>query len=309
MNEEMLTVLDLKPQEDFVETPLITNIVGRALNYVAAGYPVHLCGPTGCGKTTLALHVANKLGRPVVLINGDESYTTSSLIGAEHGYRKKKVLDRYIERVVKYEESMTKAWVDERITVACRYGFTVVYNEFTRSRPEANTALLSILEERILDIPSGGYYREGYVKVHPNFAAIFTSNPEEYAGVFRSQDALMDRMITIYMDYYDEETETEVVQAKSGISYADAKEIVKLVRTLRNSGDCEYAPTVRSGIMIARSLEKTHVSIGDESFRQIFIDVLSHRIGKGKTGQLDAAKVIDNLLSHVLDKERRVEFQ
>ncbi|MCJ7632684.1 gas vesicle protein GvpN [Candidatus Bathyarchaeota archaeon] len=309
MSTEMLTVLDLKPQEGFVETPLITSIAERALNYIAAGYPVHLCGPTGCGKTTLALYIANKLGRPAVLINGDESYTTSSLIGSEHGYRKRKVLDRYVERVVKYEESMTNAWVDERITVACKHGFTVVYNEFTRSRPEANTALLSILEEKILDIPSGSYYREIYVKVHPSFAIIFTSNPEEYAGVFRTQDALMDRMITINLDYYDEETETEVVQAKSGISFADAKKIVKLVRTLRNSGDYEYAPTVRSGIMIARSLARTHVSIGDESFRQILFDVLSHRIGKGKTGQLDAAKVIDNLLSHVLDKERGVEFQ
>ena len=296
MSEEILTVLALKPQEGFVETPLITSIAERALNYIAAGYPVHLCGPTGCGKTTLALHIANKLGRPAVLINGDESYTTASLIGSEHGYRKRKVLDRYVERVVKYEESMINAWVDERITVACKHGFTVVYNEFTRSRPEANTALLSILEEKVLDIPSGGYYRESYVKVHPNFAIIFTSNPEEYAGVFRTQDALMDRMITINLDYYDEETETEVVRAKSGISYEDAKKVVKLVRNLRDSGDYEYAPTIRSGIMIAKSLAEASAHIGDELFRQICIDVLSPRIGRGKTGQSDAVKIVDDLL-------------
>ncbi len=301
MNEE-LTVLDLKPQ-GFVETPIIASISERAITYIAAGYPVHLCGPTGCGKTTLALHIADRLGRPVVLINGDESHSTSSMIGAEHGYRKKKVLDRFVERVVKYEESVANAWIDERITVACKYGFTVVYNEFTRSRPEANTALLSILEEKILDIPLGGHYGENYVKVHPNFSIIFTSNPEEYAGVFRTQDALMDRMITIEMGYYDEETEIEVVQAKSGISYDDAKKIVRLIRALRDSENYEYAPTIRSGIMIAKSLAEDHAQIDDELSRQIFLDVLSHRVGKGKTGQLDAAKVIDGLLSDVLRGE------
>jgi gas vesicle protein GvpN len=289
-------VLDLRPQEGFVETPIISSVTERALNYVAAGYPVHLCGPTGCGKTTVALHVARKLGRPVILINGDESYTTSSLIGAEHGYRKRKVVDRFIERVYKYDESMTKTWLDERITIACKYGFTVVYNEFTRSRPEANTALLSILEEKILDIPSGGDNGESYVKVHPNFSIIFTSNPEEYAGVFRTQDALLDRMITINLDYYDEETETKIMQAKSGITYEDAKQIVAIIRNLRSSGDYESAPTIRSGIMIARSLAEASVHIGDELFRQICIDVLSPRIGRGKTGQSDAVKIVDDLL-------------
>lgn len=303
--EQSLTVLDLRPQEGFVETPTIANITERALNYIAAGYPVHLSGPTGCGKTTIALHIASKLGRPAILINGDESYTSSSLIGAEKGYRKRKVVDRFIERVLKYEESMTKTYLDERITVACKYGFTVVYNEFTRSRPEANTALLSIIEEKILDIPSGtGSYRdEGYVRVHPNFSIIFTSNPEEYAGVFRTQDALLDRMITINLDYYDEETETKIVQAKSGIPYEDAKRIVSLIRNLRSSGNGEYTPTIRSGIMIAKSLEQAGARVGDDLFRQICIDVLSPRIGKGKTGQLDANRIIDDLLKLDRNKE------
>jgi len=301
--EQALTVLDLRPQKDFVETPKITSITERALNYIAAGYPVHLCGPTGCGKTTIALHIASKLRRPVILINGDESYTTSSLIGAEQGYRKRKVIDRFIERVYKYDESMTKIWLDERITSACKYGFTVVYNEFTRSRPEANTALLSIIEEKILDIPSGNYGGEGYIRVHPNFSIIFTSNPEEYAGVFRTQDALLDRMITIDLDYYDEETETGIVQAKSGIPYEDAKRIVDLIRNLRSSGNYECTPTIRSGIMIAKSLAKARASVGDASFRQICIDVLSHRIGKGKTGQSDAARIIDDLLDYGTDEE------
>lgn len=288
---DLLTVIKPRPQKDFVVTPCISELTERALSYIKAGYPVHLSGPTGCGKTTLAMHIAYNLGKPLVLINGDEEFGTSSLVGGEFGYRRRKVVDRFVSRVYKIDESMTKIWVDARLTAACKYGFTLIYNEFTRSRPEANNALLSVLEERLLELPSSAH-GENYIKVHPDFSAIFTSNPEEYAGVFRSQDALIDRMITINLRYYDEETEIAITQAKSKLSYEDAAKVVHLVRWLRESGTCELTPTLRSCIMIARAIR----SVEDGLFRQVCIDVLSPRIGKGNRGDLDPTDVVDELL-------------
>ena len=58
---------------------------------------------------------------------------------------------------------------------------------------------------------------EAYLHVHPNFRAIFTSNPEEYAGVHKTQDALLDRMVTITISQYDRETEMRITAAKSGL--------------------------------------------------------------------------------------------
>ena len=295
MDQELVTIINPKPQNGFVETEFVKKITKRALTYIKAGFPIHLSGPTGCGKTTLAMHIANKIGRPVVLTNGDEEFGKSSLVGGEVGYKKKKVVDRYIERVRKEEESMTKQWSDERLTTACRYGFTLIYNEFTRSRPEANNALLPVLAERILDLPvcaSG----ETFIKVHPEFSAIFTSNPEEYAGVYRSQDALMDRMITIDMGYYDEETETKIIKARSKIDEEYAKRITKMIRRLRESGNYEYTPTVRSGIMIAKAMMKSKSEIGGGFFKQVCYDILSSRISKGKNHDSDPKIVIDELL-------------
>jgi len=87
---DLVTVINPKPQDGFVESEYVKNITRRGLRYLKKGFPIHLSGPTGCGKTTLALHIAFLLGRPVVLINGDEEFTTSSLVGGEFGYRKKK---------------------------------------------------------------------------------------------------------------------------------------------------------------------------------------------------------------------------
>ena len=115
---------------------------------------------------------------------------------------------------------MRTLWIDNRLTTACRYGHTLVYDEFTRSRPEANNVLLSVLGERLLNLPKLRYAGDGYLEVHPGFRAIFTSNPEEYAGIHKSQDALMDRLITIHMDHYDRETEVAITAARSGVPHA-----------------------------------------------------------------------------------------
>ena len=101
MIDEMTTVLDPSPLPDFVDTPYIKDITGRALAYIKAGFPVHFRGISGSGKTTLAMHIASKIKRPVVMIHGDEEFTTSDLVGGEYGYRIKKVVDRFISRVLK----------------------------------------------------------------------------------------------------------------------------------------------------------------------------------------------------------------
>jgi nitric oxide reductase NorQ protein len=300
MIDEMTTVLEPTPMPDFVQTPYVKEITTRVLSYIKAGFPVHFRGPSGTGKTTLAMHIASRIKRPVVLIHGDEEFTTSDLVGGEYGYRVRKVVDRFISRVLKTEEDMVKRWVDNRLTVACRYGFTLIYDEFTRSRPEANNILLSILQEKMMDLPVGRGGEEPYLKVDPNFTAIFTSNPEEYAGVHRSQDALRDRMITMDLDHFDYETEAAVTRAKSRLSKEHAETIVKIVRGLRSSGRCEFAPTIRGSIMIAKTLRVQNLTpvSSNGTFAKICEDILASetsRVGS-KTNQNRVREVVRELV-------------
>ncbi len=268
--------------EEFVLTPFLEEIVEHALGYLEIGCPLHLCGPAGSGKTTLAFHLAAKLARPVTLIHGDDEFGSSDLIGNDYGYRKSKLVDNFIHSVLKTEEEAKSLWVDNRLTVACRQGNTLIYDEFTRSKAEANNPLLSILEEKILNLPKLRRQGESCLEVHADFRAIFTSNPEEYAGVHKSQDALMDRLVTITLGHPDFETEARIVEAKSGLARCDAEAIVKVVRAVREMDQNGHRASIRAGLFIARMLAHrgAHATQHDPIFHRVCLDVLHNNAAK-----------------------------
>ena len=291
-----------EPSEEFVVTPYVQQLTERALAYVDAGYAVHFAGPAGTGKTTLAFHVAAQRARPVILIHGDDEFGSSDLVGRDTGYHKQKLVDNFIHSVLKTEETMSTLWVDNRLTTACQQGHTLIYDEFNRSRPEANNALLSVLEEKILNLPklrrSGG----SYLQVHPGFRAIFTSNPEEYAGIHKTQDALMDRLITIHTDHFDRDTEVRIVMAKSGIAQPEATKIVDIVRELRGVGVNNHRPTIRACILIARMLVhcRGHAQRTDPVFQWVCQDVLGSDTAKvTRNGQSLMPQMVDEVIRKV----------
>ncbi|MCF8308418.1 MAG: gas vesicle protein GvpN [Bacteroidales bacterium] len=296
---EISTVLEPRQMNEFVETEYVKDIISRSLNYIKAGFPVHFRGPSGTGKTTLAKHLANKIGRSVVIIHGDDEYKTSDLVGNKGGYKYKRLDDRFIHSVHKYEENMDTKWIDNRLTIAIKNGFTLIYDEFTRSPPEANNILLPILQDGMMST-SVAQQEDYYVKVHPEFCAVFTSNPEEYAGVHGTQDALLDRMVTLDLNHFDYETELHITQKKSNLSLADAEKIVNIVRGVREVRKTEYHPTIRASIMIAKSLS-TSDSVPDKNnrmFRMICQDILTSETSRVwiKTNQDKIKDIVEKLI-------------
>ncbi|GAB4461812.1 MAG: hypothetical protein OHK0037_11560 [Elainellaceae cyanobacterium] len=276
----MTTVLRASPRR-FVSTPAVERVATRALRYLQSGFSVHLRGPAGTGKTTLALHLADMIARPIMLLFGDDEFKTSDLIGNQSGYTRKKVVDNFIHSVVKVEDELRQNWVDARLTLACREGFTLVYDEFNRSRPEVNNVLLSALEEKLLVLPPS-HNRTEYIRVHPQFRAIFTSNPEEYCGVHATQDALLDRLVTINMPEPDELTQQEIAVQKTGIDRESASIIVQLVRMFRIKTDAETSSGLRSCLILAKICQEHEIIATPENseFRDICQDVLLSRAGR-----------------------------
>jgi gas vesicle protein GvpN len=296
------TSADFIPQagSDFVATASVNELTSRALAYIEIGYAVHLSGPAGTGKTTLALHIASKIGRRCTLLHGDDELRGSDLLGKDAGYRRQSVRDNYVSSILKTEETVSLMWSNNRLTTACEQGHTVIYDEFTRSPAAANNAFLSILEEGILSIPSSGQDKN-YVRVHPDFRAIFTSNPEEYVGVHKSQDALLDRMITLEVAHQDRETEIAIVQAKSGRNLEEVSAIVDIIRAIREKFGGKNGPTIRAALAIARILDhrKASVSSTDPIFIATCQDVLFYNVSRQSSKPISRTE-LDSLIRSVL---------
>lgn len=261
--------------EHFVETEQVKKIKDKVKLWLNAGYPVHIIGPTGCGKTTLATKVAEELGKPTVWMNGDETMTTADLVGGYSQVERESVRDRYVHTVMKTKDIMKAGWVDNPLTLAARNGYIFVYNDFSRAKPEANNVLLSVFQEGVLELPTR-FGEERYIKVHPEFKTIFTSNSVDYAGVHRPQDALLDRTVGIYMDFYNPDTEVEITKAHSGVADEDVRGIVEIIRKIRKKLPDAEKPGTRACIMVAQGLKV--LGDGEKRLEELVLDILATKV-------------------------------
>lgn len=289
----------------YIETKYIKKTAERTLAYIEAGFPIHLRGAAGVGKTSLAFHIANKIGRPIIFMCGSEDFSSINLVGEYRGNKKTLVVDNYISSVFKRDEEERKLWIDGRLATACKNGYTIIYDEFTRAKPEVNNVLLSVLEEKMIDTPSTNS-PNSYIKINPDFRIIFTSNPDEYVGVYTSTNALIDRMITIDMDEMDEETEIQIIISKSQIKLTDAKKLVQITHYIRSHTKDKNWLSMRCSIMLAKVVKSMNIKVDshDTMFRQVCRDIYNSAFittgvtveEKSKYGDL-----VDIALSSVLD--------
>ncbi|MGM0875349.1 MAG: gas vesicle protein GvpN [Bacillota bacterium] len=269
-----------------VLSPYLESIVNRALKYIQAGFPVHLIGPTGVGKTELAFYLADKLNRPYSFIQGNSELTNIDFIGGVSGFIRKKVVDNYIHTVYKSEEQEKEFWTDGPLLEAAKKGYTFIYDEFNRSKPEINNILLPVLQEKYLPL-YGLKTKDKMLPIHSNFSIIFTSNPAEYTGSFKTQDALLDRMITFRLNYYDIETEAKIISGNTGLVIEQAKKIAKIIDYARSIIIETQAPSLRSAIMIATIAQKNEIKIDykDENFLTLCKDVLHTSLIRNHTSK------------------------
>lgn len=235
----------------FFENDQIRAFVDRVSSYAASGVPVHLTGAAGMGKTAIALRIADGLGRPVSFMSGNDWLTAADFIGREVGQTENTLVDKYVQSVRRTETKTRLDWEDSILAVSMRNGYTLVYDEFTRASPQANSVLLPVIEDGVL-VCTDRASRQAYVHAHPDFRILLTSNSDEYVGVNGAPDALLDRLVSLPLPEMTPETLTGIASRRSGLDPRTSGRIVALVLKYRRCVDAARASTLRSVILISR---------------------------------------------------------
>lgn len=269
----------------------------RATSYVEAGVCLNLSGTAGLGKTTLALRIAEDVGRPVTFMTGNHWLTANDFIGREVGQTERTIVDKYVQSVRRTEMQSRADWKDAILAVAMTRGYTLVYDEFTRAPPEANSTLLSVLEEGVL-VSTDRANKRSHIEAHDDFRMILTSNPHDYVGVSHAPDALMDRVVTLSMPVPNGARLAGIVSTRSGLDTTTARKIVDLVADCATRAEGRAVSQMRSALLIGR-IAAHHLRNGgldDAGLSDIAADVL---IGRG------VVVTRDDILHHLANGDFR----
>ena len=268
----------LSTTRPFFENAEISSTLKRAVFYARAGIPIHFQGTAGLGKTSLALAMAARLGRPVSFMAGNDWLEAEDMIGKQIGESTSSVVDKYIQRVRRSESHIRYDWAQSILATAMEQGHTLVYDEFTRSSAKANGILLSVLEEGVL-ISTNQVNTRSCLQAHADFRIILTSNPHDYSGVNTTPDALLDRMVTFNLNAYSVDTRIGIVAARTGLALPIAGRIVRLVDRLQDGMDGDHKCSMRAAILVARiaAMRLRSGTLSDTLLVQITADVLNGR--------------------------------
>ncbi len=198
-----------------------------------------IVGPPGTGKTLLLRAYAEKTGRELYWVTGDEGVRPSHLTGA------------FNPSIVLNSGFTLEAFEPGPLLKSMVAGGVFGLNEGNRLSEYVQNSLLDPFEEGSISVQ-----RLGRIKAAEGFFPVLTMNPEEMSGAHRLSEALRDRIrVWIRLGYPRKETELEIIKMNSpeyNLSDAALEKIYNLVSATRISTDIEIPASIRAGISIAR---------------------------------------------------------
>ena len=206
----------------------------------AAGLPVMLKGPTGCGKTRFVEHMAWRLGRPLVTVACHDDLTTSDLVG------------RYL---IVGDETV---WLDGPLTAAVRAGAICYLDEVVEARKDTAVVIHPLTDtRRALPLEKRGEYLEAPV----DFMLVVSYNPGYQSVLKEMKPSTRQRFVAVDFDYPAPGLEALIVAHEGGVDAALAARLVKLgglTRKLKGAGLDEGAGTrllVHAARLVAQGMD------------------------------------------------------
>lgn len=179
-----------------------------------------LIGPTGSGKTEIVSHIAKAMGKKLTYQDmGTVQDAQSALLGVHR-------LNKDGHSSFDYAPFVTNVQ-EEGI---------VLLDELNRAPLSAANILFPCLDKRRylpIDIACADSVRN--IPVNDKCVFFATANlGAEYSGTTQIDRALLDRFFPIELSYPDQESETQVLMIRTGVSEKTAKAIVRVSSTIRD---------------------------------------------------------------------------
>lgn len=249
-----------------------------------------LIGPPGVGKTLLLRAYAEKTGRDLYWMTGDEGVRPSHLTGA------------FNPSIVLNKGFTLEAFDPGPLLRSMVLGGVFGLNEANRLSEYVQNSLLDPFEEGSINVQ-----RLGRIRAHEDFFPVLTMNPEEMSGAHRLSEALRDRIrVWIRLGYPRKETELEIIRVNCPeyeLSDAILEKVYGLVSATRVSTDIEIPASIRAGISISRLAAEMAKRTKAKSVDHQILSDAAHLVLVGalrfRPG-IDAEPSVDSLVRRVL---------
>jgi AAA domain (dynein-related subfamily) len=169
----------------------------------SAGKNLYIGGPAGTGKTSFARAYASFRNLPFVVVNCTPEMNSQVVQGG------------YLPSVTENGEK-TVEWMASAFAQALTIPSVILLNEASRMSAKSSSLFLSPLEERILILDQ---HQGEVIQRHPDCIIIADLNPN-YSGVFKMDEAFVDRFNVMLRFDYDQELESSFITSKSLLNLA-----------------------------------------------------------------------------------------
>jgi len=275
-------------QKEIVGLEQETRMVLAALK---ARLPVMLEGDAGTGKTELAKVVGRALQQEIFRVDGDAELTALKLQGW------------FDPPFVLQKGYQWETFIPGPLTSAMLQGGVFFFNEVNRAPSESLNAVLSALDERILNIP-----RLAAIQAKESFVSIFTLNPYDRIGTNPLPKAFYDRCVWIYLDHQPLEKAIEIVRRRTEEKDAELiRSICRIVETTRNHPLIERGASVRAAIHIIRmiqSLREGENALIPEEIEYLCVMALSKNVKPTYDTAKSPEELVKEIVEEVMSKKK-----